>query len=140
MTFKFVVKYLAKYQLFTKHLCMTSIFCYFLLVFHCKLQPIPDDSLEDGLKKYSNISFLIFIMGLGVFAQYVFYFFIPSENKSLNEIDIILHHLLFLILSISPCGSLSKQGKDTVMMCIIGLFLQDRHNEIVKNPFEILQS
>ena len=71
----------------------------FLLVFHCKLHTIPDNSLEDGLKKYSNISSLVFIMGFGVFAQYVFYFFIPSENKSHNEIDIILHHFLYLILS-----------------------------------------
>ena len=70
-----------------------------MLVFHCKLHTIPDNSLEDGLKKYSNISSLVFIMGFGVFAQYVFYFFIPSENKSHNEIDIILHHFLYLILS-----------------------------------------
>ena len=72
----------------------------FLLVFHCKLHTIPDDSLEDGLKKYSNISCLVFILGFGVFIQYVFYFFIPSENKSHEEIDIILHHLLYLLLYI----------------------------------------
>ena len=72
----------------------------FLLVFHCKLHTIPEDSLEDGLKKYSNISCLVFILGFGVFVNYVFYFFIPSENESHDEIDIILHHLLYFILHI----------------------------------------
>ena len=69
-------------------------------MFHCKLHTLPDDSLEGGLKKYSNISCLVFILGFGVFIHYIFYFFIPSGNKSHDEIDIFLHHLLYLILYI----------------------------------------
>ena len=44
----------------------------FLRKFHRKLHTIPDDSLEDCLKKYSSISCLVFILGFGVFLSQIF--------------------------------------------------------------------
>ena len=72
----------------------------FLLVFHWKLHTIPDDSLEDGLKKYSNISCFVFILGFGVFIQQLFYFLLPSETDTHDEVSIILHHLMYLFVII----------------------------------------
>jgi hypothetical protein len=54
---------------------------------------IPDDSLEDGSKKYSNISCVVFILGFGVFVQQLSYFFLPTATELYYEISVILHHL-----------------------------------------------
>ena len=45
----------------------------FLLVFHCKLHTIPENSPEVILKKYLKFSLCCFLLGLGVLLQQIFF-------------------------------------------------------------------
>ena len=39
-------------------------------------------------------------MGFGVFVQQLFYFFLPSETGSHDEVSVILHHLMYFVVII----------------------------------------
>ena len=68
----------------------------FLLMFHCKLHTIPENSLEVRLKKYLKFSLWCFLLGLSVLLQQIFYFYKVEEVED----GILIHHILYLGLSI----------------------------------------
>ena len=80
-----------------KKICLKKNFGSLVSYWFFIASTIPDDSLEDGLKKYSNISCVVFILGFGVFVQQLSYFFLPSATESHDEISVILHHLMYFI-------------------------------------------
>ena len=74
-------------------LCMFGIII-FLLLFQFKLHTLPD---ANGLKKHSNISFLLLYCGVYISVYQLLYFLIKNETESHDEIDLIIHHLFYLI-------------------------------------------
>ena len=64
----------------------------FLLMFHCKLHTIPENSLKVRLKKYLKFSLWCFLLGLSVLLQQIFYMYKVEEVED----EILIHHILYL--------------------------------------------
>ena len=61
----------------------------FLLMFHCKLHTLPENSLKVRLKKYLKFSLWCFLLGLSVLLQQIFYFYIVLDG-------ILIYHIWYL--------------------------------------------